>query len=54
MRSLFPADMGFLSSTGRGGWPWPVLLLLLAVLVPSGGVIWMMRQAMQNERLAVR
>ncbi|NOY43473.1 MAG: HAMP domain-containing histidine kinase [Planctomycetes bacterium] len=31
-----------------------VLLLLLAVLVPSGGVLWMMRQAMENERLAVR
>jgi signal transduction histidine kinase len=33
---------------------WPVLLLLLIVLVPSAGVVWMMRAAMDNERLAVR
>jgi signal transduction histidine kinase len=32
----------------------PVLLLLLVVLVPSAGVVWMMRAAMENERLAVR
>ena len=42
------------TSTGRDGSLWPVFLLLLAVLVPSGGVVWMMGQAMKNERLAVR
>ena len=49
-------SMQFLTSsnTGRDASLWPVFLLLLAVLVPSGGVIWMMRQAMENERLAVR
>ncbi len=54
MRSLFPSTKGFPFSTDRDGWSWPVLLLLLAVLEPSGGVLWMMRQAMENERLAVR
>jgi len=52
----FPLNTGshVLVGTGRDGGSWPVLLLLLAVLVPSGGVIWMMRQAMENEQLAVR
>src|SRR4051794_7110576 len=31
-----------------------VLLLLLAVLVPSACLLWFMSQAVQNERLAVR
>src|SRR5437870_12620350 len=31
-----------------------VLLLLLAVLVPSVCLLWFMNQAVQNERLAVR
>lgn len=31
---------------------WPILLLLLTVLVPSAGVVWMMREAVRNERLA--
>lgn len=30
----------------------PVLLLLLMALIPSAGVIWMMREAIRNERLA--
>lgn len=30
----------------------PILLLLLTVLVPSMGMVWMMREAMRNERLA--
>jgi signal transduction histidine kinase len=33
---------------------WPVLLLLLIVLVPSAGILWMMRTAMDSERLAAR
>lgn len=34
---------------------WPVLLLLLiAVVVPTAGLLWFMSQAMRNERLAVR
>lgn len=40
--------------TGRDSTLWPVLLLLLIVLVPSAGVVWMMRAAMENERLAAR
>jgi signal transduction histidine kinase len=40
---------------GRGPGAWPVLLILLAaVLVPSGCVLWFMHAAMRNERLAVR
>jgi len=31
---------------------WPTLLLLMTVLVPSLGVVWMMREAVRNERLA--
>ncbi len=42
------------TSAGRDGASWPVLLLLMTVLVPTGGVVWMMRAAMENERLAVR
>lgn len=30
----------------------PILLLLLTVLVPSLGVVWMMREAVRNEQLA--
>ena len=30
----------------------PILLLLLTVLVPSAGVMWMMREAVRNERAA--
>jgi signal transduction histidine kinase len=40
--------------TGHDALWWPVLLLLLLVLVPSAGIVWMMRAAMDNERLAVR
>ncbi len=40
--------------TGHDSALWPVLLLLLVVLVPSAGVVWMMRAAMENERFAVR
>jgi len=40
--------------TGLGREVWPVLmLLLLAVIVPTGCVLWFMRAAMRNERLAV-
>ena len=31
---------------------WPILLLLLTALVPSLGVVWMMREAVKNDRLA--
>ncbi|MCA9229002.1 MAG: HAMP domain-containing histidine kinase, partial [Planctomycetales bacterium] len=48
MRSLYS------TGGGRDFGSWPLLLLLLAVIVPSGGVIWMMRQAMESEQLAVR
>ena len=41
-------------NAGRDWSSWPVLLLLLTVLVPSAGVVWMMRAAMESERLAVR
>ncbi len=30
----------------------PILLLLLTVLVPSAGVMWMMREAVRNELAA--
>lgn len=45
-----------LRQTGTGqGRPWPVLLVLLAaVLVPAGCVIWFMSEAVSNEALAVR
>ena len=44
----------FRTTTGRDGYAWPVLLLFLTVLVPSAGIVWMMRAAMVNERFAVR
>ncbi|MBA3485128.1 MAG: HAMP domain-containing histidine kinase [Pirellulales bacterium] len=44
----------FKISTGRDWSSWPVLMMLLTVLVPSLGVVWMMRAAMESERLAVR
>ncbi len=31
---------------------WPILLIFLTVLVPSVGMVWMMREAVRNERLA--
>ena len=31
---------------------WPIFLLILTVLVPSAGVVWMMREAVRNERAA--
>ena len=40
--------------TGHDFALWPVLLLLLIVLVPSAGIVWMMRTAMDSERLAAR
>ena len=33
---------------------WPILLILLTVLVPSLGVVWMLREAVSNERLAAK
>ena len=39
---------------GRPGGSWLMLLLLLAVLVPSVCLLWFMSQAVRNERLAVR
>jgi signal transduction histidine kinase len=44
----------FRGGTGRDSSWRPVLLLLLVVLVPTIGVVWMMRAAVENERLAVR
>lgn len=44
----------FKSGAGHDSALWPVLLLLLVALVPSAGVVWMMRAATENERLAVR
>ncbi|HUW84606.1 MAG TPA: HAMP domain-containing sensor histidine kinase [Phycisphaerae bacterium] len=41
--------------SGAGQRSWPVLVLLLvAVLVPTACVLWFMAQAMRNERLVVR
>ena len=31
---------------------WPILLLLLTVLIPSAGVMWMMREAVRNVHVA--
>ncbi len=40
---------------GHGQGAWPVLLLLLvAVVVPTACVLWFMTEAMRNERLAIR
>ena len=39
---------------GRPSGSWLMLLLLLAVLVPSVCLLWFMNQAVHNERLAVR
>ena len=39
---------------GRPNGSWLMLLLLLAVLVPSVCLLWFMNQAVRNERLAVR
>ncbi len=40
--------------SGRGQGLWPVvLLLLLAVLVPTACVLWFMTEAMENRRLVV-
>jgi signal transduction histidine kinase len=39
---------------GRPSGSWLILLLLLAVLVPSVCLLWFMNQAVHNERLAVR
>ena len=46
MRSLWPTR----SDSDRLAWP--ILLILLTVLVPSVGTVWMMREAVRNERLA--
>jgi signal transduction histidine kinase len=40
--------------TGRDSDAWPVVLLLLAVLVPAVCLLWFMAAAMRNERLAAR
>ncbi len=40
--------------TSRPNSWWLALMLLLAVLVPSGCLLWFMGQAVQNEKLAVR
>jgi signal transduction histidine kinase len=45
----------FQRRTGRDSRTWPVLLLLLIVVLTAVGcVLWFMREAMANERLAVR
>lgn len=45
----------FQRRVGRDVRAWPTLaLLLLVVLVAIGCVLWFMREAMQNERVAVR
>ena len=43
------------TGSARGDSLWPVVLLLLvAVAVPTACVLWFMTEAMRNERLAVR
>ncbi len=49
------ADKRIRIGAGQGRGLWPVLLvLLLAVIVPTACVLWFMNAAMRNERLAVR
>ena len=43
-----------LRTTGQRSDVWPVILLLLAVLVPAACLIWFMTAAMRNERFAAR
>jgi signal transduction histidine kinase len=43
-----------ISRASRESEAWPVVLLLLAVLVPAVCVLWFMGAAMRNERLAAR
>lgn len=42
------------TSTGYIRTAWPVLLLLAAVLLPTACVLWLMNQAIANQRLLVR
>ena len=43
------------TGTGQSQQLWPVFALLIAVvLLPTGGVLWFMNQAMQNEQQAVK
>jgi hypothetical protein len=42
------------TSTGYIRTAWPVLLLLAAVLLPTACVLWLMNQAIGNQRLLVR
>jgi len=42
------------TGTGHIRGEWPVLLLFVAVLLPTGCVLWLMNRAIGNERLAVR
>jgi len=48
-----PTTMRPRTSQGRGLWP-VLVVLLVAVLVPTACVLWFMNAAMHNERLAVR
>ncbi len=45
---------GMKTGTGYFTSEWPVLLLLAAVLLPTAGVLWLMNQAIGNQRLLVR
>jgi len=43
------------TSKGQSQQLWPLFALLMAVVIlPTGGVLWFMNQAMQNEQQAVR
>jgi signal transduction histidine kinase len=44
---------GMKTGTGYFTSEWPVLLLLAAVLLPTAGVLWLMNQAIGNQRLLV-
>ncbi len=50
---MFKPGTGVTISRGWGAWPL-FAMLLLAVVVPTAGLLWFMTQAMRNERLAVQ
>jgi len=45
---------GFKRSSGHNRRLWPLLLLLVAVIVPTVSMLWFMLAAIDNERIAVQ
>lgn len=54
MVARFRRFLRLLRRTGQDNDAWPVILLVVAVLVPALGLVWFMSAAMQNERWAAR